>query len=667
MFPIFVKKIPFYSNINKKNQVSNYEYQLSFYVNKNSNEILKKIKKKMNNKREEGINYLQFQLFKTISILILLNLKSNINDNIDEEEFKENNLIRKIGKYFKRFYDYDMVTLKNFIRDNLMLLPSLNIIKKKIILLLRVENINDFVIDNFREDKVIENCNLNENKSDTSITKSINYLDFFKNVIHSNEMKSISDINTISNNSSNKNDDDVHFFKQNNQSQSNILKNENNILNNNKNTSSLNENKNEVDNKNDLNDNSNLFFQDEKLNYSSNLFFGNENLKYNSNLVFQNDNLKNNTNVIDQKDNDINIFNNILNNKSSILIHQNENLNNNINIINPKVDNDNNNLSSQTNYFIFNEKLNNLNYINQKENLNDELKKKNNNKNSKKEKANNVLNNINVDNVIENNSFITPIKTKIKVHVYSPNKSEKNNNINIESNNNSLSDLYKPDYNINNYTESQNNPNINISKINDIPNSNYYLGKKTNLIKQNIQPEKKESLYNIINDTNAQLMLDNNNSFIKNNYFQNNVKKEINNSILDFIILENDKILKEKNIINDEKDHLIFEISSFDNINNINPINNDQKIVPIIKPQYRRSHFYIPNINNEIYKKPSIEKGYFKKQNLKKPKKNGDYEKDKNKIMEIINNKEVLNNNDENQNKKLNISVITEDDTSENN
>ena len=35
--------------------------------------------------------------------------------------------------------------------------------------------------------------------------------------------------------------------------------------------------------------------------------------------------------------------------------------------------------------------------------------------------------------------------------------------------------------------------------------------------------------------------------------------------------------------------------------------------------------------------------------------------------MEIINNKEVLNNNDENQNKKLNISVITEDDTSENN
>ncbi len=658
MFPIFVKKIPFYSNINKKNQVSNYEYHISICVNKNSNEILKKIKKKMKNKREEGINYLQFQLFKTISILILLNLNSKIKDNIEEEEFKENNLIRKIGKYFKKFYDYDMETLKNFIKDNIMLLPSLNIIKKKIILLLRVENINDFIIENFREDQVIDNCNLNENKSDTSITKSINYLDFFKNVIRSNEMKSISDINTISNNSSNKNDNESHFF--------NVLKNENNNLNNVKNTSSLNENKNEMDDENDLNDNSNLFFQDEKLNYSSNLFFGNENLKYNSNLVFQKDNLKNNTNDINQKDNDINIFNNVLNNKSSIFIHQNDNLNNNINIINPKVNNDNNNLSSQTNYFIFNEKLNNLNYINQKENLNDELKKKNNNKNSKKEKVNNV-NNINVDNVIENNSFITPIKTKIKIQVYSPNKSEKNNNLNIESNNNSLSDLYKPDYNINNYAESQKNSNINILKNNDIPNSNNYLGKKTNLIKQNIQPEKKESLYNIINDPNAQLMLDNNNSFIKNNYFQNDVKKEINNSILDFIILENEKILKEKKLINEEKDHLIFEITSFDNIHNINSLNNNKKFEPILKPQYHKPHFYKPNLNNEIYKKPLIENGCFKKQNLKKPIKNEDYEKDKTKIMKIINNKEVLDNNDENKNQKSNISVITEDESSENN
>ena len=162
-------------------------------------------------------------------------------------------------------------------------------------------------------------------------------------------------------------------------------------------------------------------------------------------------------------------------------------------------------------------------------------------------------------------------------------------------------------------------------------------------------------------------MLDNNNSFIKNNYFQNNVKKEINNSILDFIILENDKILKEKNIIDDEKDHLIFEISSFDNIQNINSLNNNQNIVSIIKPQNRRPPFYIPNINNDIYKKPSIENGYFKKQNLKKPKKNEDYEKDKKKIMEIINNKEVLDNNDENKNQTFNISVITEDESSENN
>ena len=73
MFPIFVKKIPFYYNLNKKNKVSNYENQICFYVNKNSNELLKKIKKKMSNNKDEGINYLKFQLFKSISILILIN------------------------------------------------------------------------------------------------------------------------------------------------------------------------------------------------------------------------------------------------------------------------------------------------------------------------------------------------------------------------------------------------------------------------------------------------------------------------------------------------------------------------------------------------------------------------------------------------------------------
>ena len=35
--------------------------------------------------------------------------------------------------------------------------------------------------------------------------------------------------------------------------------------------------------------------------------------------------------------------------------------------------------------------------------------------------------------------------------------------------------------------------------------------------------------------------------------------------------------------------------------------------------------------------------------------------------MEIINNKEVLDNNDENKNQTFNISVITEDESSENN
>ena len=73
LYPIFIKKIPFYLNLNEKNNVVNYEKQIFNSIQKNSEEILHKIKNKLTNKQEEEINYYEFQIFKLISLLIFCN------------------------------------------------------------------------------------------------------------------------------------------------------------------------------------------------------------------------------------------------------------------------------------------------------------------------------------------------------------------------------------------------------------------------------------------------------------------------------------------------------------------------------------------------------------------------------------------------------------------
>ena len=276
MFPIFVKKIPFYYNLNKKNKVSNYENQICFYVNKNSNELLKKIKKKMSNNKDEGINYLKFQLFKSISILILINLKSKVNDDIDEE-LKEDNLKKTIGKYIKKFYEYDMNSLIKFMRDNIMLIPSLNLIKKKLKMIFRIQNINDLIIENLKEETI---DNLYSNKLETPI-RNINNFDTFKNeIIPLNEISTNFKINNISDNS--------------------FCRNEQNILSNIKNN----------------------IFKDSIKNYTLKA----EKLKDNKNDSF----VESNFIHLNPKDNDKNINNNI-NNKQNVITENKTIIDNNIN------------------------------------------------------------------------------------------------------------------------------------------------------------------------------------------------------------------------------------------------------------------------------------------------------------------------------------------------
>ncbi len=542
MFPIFVKKIPFYYNLNKKNKVSNYENQICFYVNKNSNELLKKIKKKMSNNKDEGINYLKFQLFKSISILILINLKNKINDDIDEE-LKEDNLKKTIGKYIKKFYEYDMNSLIKFMRDNIMLIPSLNLIKKKLKMIFRIQNINDLIIENLQEETI---DHLYSNKLETPI-RSINNFDTFKN--------EIIPLNEISTN-----------FKINNVSDNSFCRNEQNILSNIKNN----------------------IFKDNIKNYT----LKTEKLKDNKNDCF----VESNFIHLNPKDNDKNINNNI-NNKQNVITENKTIIDNNIN--------------------------QKENFINELNITTNNLKKK---KNVKKT-VNNIFNVLFNDN--NNSDIFNPIKNNIKVNENSLNNSEKNYSTNIES-----------EQKINKDEINSIELDSNIINKKDISNSNNFLKKKTNSKKKEVHHKYFKS------------------KFKKKN---KNINKDKNDSILDFIARETEKLLKEKKKLDEKK-----EDSKLKDENNINNNKNNESF---IKPQNDSFQYSGSKTVNEVYKKPSIQNGYFIKQ--KEEQMNESYEKDKQKIMNIIKNelkkKEKINNNtcQKKNIKKLDISLITEDDTSE--
>lgn len=145
IFPIFIKKIPFYLSLYKRYQINNYESHFYFCIKRNCDDFAKKIKQKIKNKKEEGINYFHFQLYKLITLLIFLQIYKNENE--------EKEIINEFGKYIKKYYEIDLNNLINFFKYNIILIPELNSVKNKIKLIMRIQNINDSVLKILKEKK----------------------------------------------------------------------------------------------------------------------------------------------------------------------------------------------------------------------------------------------------------------------------------------------------------------------------------------------------------------------------------------------------------------------------------------------------------------------------------------------------------------------------------
>ncbi len=294
LYPIFIKKIPFYLNLNKKNNVVNYEKQIFNSIQKNSEEILHKIKNKLTNKQEEGINYYEFQIFKLISLLIFCNFfqKKNI------EEFQEEEIKINIGKYLKKYYDLKFDYLLKFLKEMITLIPYFDSIKQKIILIMRIQNIDDNFIENFNGKK-IEKTTSSVNKLKRNLKETNNSFNSKEenNINNKNEsMNKNHDSNNIRNkynndnnnknnsmNNKNNNNNIIHNKNNNNNNNNNIIHNKNNHNNDNKN----------INNKNYINDKVSNNNQDE--NYE-NINYKNKNNNNNINECLIND-------MIEEKEN----------------------------------------------------------------------------------------------------------------------------------------------------------------------------------------------------------------------------------------------------------------------------------------------------------------------------------------------------------------------------
>ena len=422
LYPIFIKKIPFYLNLNKKNNVVNYEKQIFNSIQKNSEEILHKIKNKLTNKQEEGINYYEFQIFKLISLLIFCNFfqKKNI------EEFQEEEIKINIGKYLKKYYDLKFDYLLKFLKEMITLIPYFDSIKQKIILIMRIQNIDDNFIENFNGKKIEKNTsslnklkrNLKETNNSFNSKEEINSNN--KNEIMNNNndknnfMNKYNNDNNIKNNSMKNNNNIIHNKNNNNNDNNGIIHNKNNNNNDNKNNRIHNKNNNNndnnnINNKNHINDkvyNNNQYENYENINYK------NQNNNINECLI---------NDMIEEKENNENI------NKSNI------NQNHNYYITQTKYEN-----KIQTNNLL-NSASSDSNSLNENT-YNPEIDKKINEKNQFQNNNlftnnyDNNINNNNNDNNIYSNNFLGKKKKVDK----------KINNLNIQE---SLNALYQPNNN----------------------------------------------------------------------------------------------------------------------------------------------------------------------------------------------------------------------------
>ena len=602
LYPIFIKKIPFYLNLNKKNNVVNYEKQIFNSIQKNSEEILHKIKNKLTNKQEEGINYYEFQIFKLISLLIFCNFfqKKNV------EEFQEEEIKINIGKYLKKYYDLKFDYLLKFLKEMITLIPYFDSIKQKIILIMRIQNIDDNFIENFNGKKIEKNTS-SLNKLKRNLKETNNSFNS-KEDNNSNNMNESMNNNNDSNNIMNKynNDNNIKNNSMNNNNNiNNIIHNKNNHNNDNKN----------INNKNHINDKVSNNNQDDKIDNLNECLINDmiEEKENNENINKSNINQNHNYYITQPKYENIIQTNNFLNSASSESNSLNENP------YNPEIDKKINEKNQfQNNNLFTNNNDNNINNIIKNNNDNNIYS---NNFLGKKKKVDKKINNLNIqeslnalyqpnnnniDTIISENlssfdeSFIphnvsdltNPFlidfikldpevdKTTLKKKSFPLNEIEEKMN-NYQYNKLTepfqfISQNFTNNYNLNNnYYDNNNNNNLNgiNSRLknlpivyNEIEENDYFENKKiskletakkmlSNKKELNKEKDNNNNHYNYYNYNNN----NNNNYYNHYNYFSNNNKNEVDKNALKKFIhktfyprsgLSSDTSIKNSNISN---------------------------------------------------------------------------------------------------------------------
>jgi len=499
-----MKKIPFYININKINKVNNCEKEIYFIIKKESDELLQKIKKK------EGNNYFEFQLLKLISLLIIgILLKNNNQFKSNEIEFNEEEIKNDIGKYINNYYNSNNKELFNFFQNIILLIPSFDLIKPKIILIMRIQNLNDSFIQIINGGKIEKKNNINKIKREilyeNSSNENINTIPFNKSDfdIEINTLKNInSNISLNQNNDNNKNE--ILNNKKIDNSNKNI-NNKNNIQLNNK----IENNNKEIYNNPNININNNYYITPKK--YKNNLLINNsinlnketdDNSNNSNNNIIQNNYLRKKTNPYFKSQNLKKENKTIPDYQDSFNILHKSNLETIISE-NPSSFEESyipHNISTDgNNPFLFD-------FIKLEPSVDKEtLKEKSFPVNQIKKK----INNINCNKLIE------PINLEFQNFTVNNNNNNSNNNNNYNNNNNNNY------YNNNRNSNGINSKLFNYNKIALIYNENEF---------ENHKISKLET---------AKKMISNKKEYINDNIFQNNKKNIINKNEIDKIELKN--------------------------------------------------------------------------------------------------------------------------------